>query len=134
MQQAPNLIDRVIDWFIPAELLAERESRQLARMFLISHVCGPFLGNVVPGALLFLDPHPGYPVAVLAASITSFWIFPFLLKFLGRYNLLCFLSVQNLIFCILWSCYFYGGVTSPTLPWVLTIPLLTFCYLGPSPR
>ena len=134
MQQAPNLIDRVIDWFIPPELAAERESRQLARMFLISHVCGPFLGNVVPGALLFLDPHPGFAVWVLAASITSFWIFPFLLKFFGRYNFLCFLSVQNLIFCILWSCYFYGGVTSPTLPWVLTIPLLTFCYLGPSPK
>jgi len=131
---ATNLIDRVIDWFIPAELAAEREKRQLARMFLISHVCGPFLGNVVPGALYFLDPHPGYPMAVLAASITAFWIFPFLLRATGRYNLLCFVSVQNLIFCILWSCYFYGGVTSPTLPWVLTIPLLTFCYLGPSPR
>jgi len=131
---ATNLIDRVIDWFIPAELAAEREKRQLARMFLISHVCGPFLGNVVPGALYFLDPHPGYPMGVLAASITAFWIFPFLLRATGRYNLLCFVSVQNLIFCILWSCYFYGGVTSPTLPWVLTIPLLTFCYLGPSPK
>jgi signal transduction histidine kinase len=131
---ATNLIDRLIDWFIPAELAAEREKRQLARMFLISHVCGPFLGNVVPGALYFLDPHPGFPMAVLAASITAFWIFPFLLRATGRYNLLCFISVQNLIFCILWSCYFYGGVTSPTLPWVLTIPLLTFCYLGPSPR
>jgi signal transduction histidine kinase len=42
------------------------------------------------------------------------------------------LSVQNLIFCILWSCYFYGGVHSPTLPWVLTIPLLAFFYIGPA--
>jgi signal transduction histidine kinase len=129
-----NAIDRLIDWFIPAEMAAEREKRQLARMFLISHICGPFLGNVVPGALYFLDPTPGLPVAVLAASITGFWLFPLLLKLTGRYNLLSFLSVQNLIFCILWSCYFYGGVSSPTLPWVLTIPLLTFCYLGPSPK
>ena len=64
----------------------------------------------MPGALFFLDPTPGYPVAVLAASITSFWIFPFLLKAIGRYNLLAFISIQNLIFCILWSCYYYGGV------------------------
>ncbi|WP_165842976.1 sensor histidine kinase [Phenylobacterium deserti] len=133
-KQRGSLIDRVIDWFIPPELKAEREKRQLARMFLISHVLGPFLGNVVPGALYFLDPTPGYPVAVLATSITGFWVFPFLLKAFGRYNLLSFISVQNLIFCILWSCYYYGGVTSPTLPWVLTIPLLTFCYLGPSPK
>ena len=132
----PNIIERLIDWFIPPQLAAEREKRQLARMFMISHICGPFLGNVVPGTLLFVAPHPGYPVAVLAASITGFWIFPFLLKAFGakHYNLLCFISVQNLIFCILWSCFFYGGVTSPTLSWVLTIPLLTFCYIGPSPQ
>jgi signal transduction histidine kinase len=132
--QASNPIDRLVDWFIPAELAAERETRQLARMFLISHLLGPLLGNVVPLGLYFLDPKPGYPVAVLAVSITAFWIFPFVLKAIGRYNLLAFISIQNLIFCILWSCYFNGGVTSPTLPWVLTIPLLAFFYLGPSPK
>ena len=44
------------------------------------------------------------------------------------------LSVENLIFCILWSCYFHGGIMSPTLPWTLTIPLLAFFYVGPSAR
>src|ERR1700757_2883447 len=135
-QTQANPIERLLDWFIPTEIAAEREKRQPARMFLISHICGPFLGNVVPGTLLFVEPHPGYPVAVLAASITGFWIFPFLLKAFGarHYNLLCFISVQNLIFCILWSCFFYGGGGSPALSWVLTIPLLTFCYIGPSPQ
>ncbi|THD81321.1 MAG: hypothetical protein E7812_04795 [Phenylobacterium sp.] len=134
VQEESSVLDRFIDWFIPAELAAQREKRQLARMFLVSHLLGPILGNVVPGALFFLEPHPGLPMAILAASITSFWIFPFLLKWFNHYNLLCFISVQNLMFCILWSCYFYGGVTSPTLPWVLTIPLLTFFYIGPSPK
>jgi signal transduction histidine kinase len=132
--KATNRLDQFIDWFIPAGLKAERETRQQARMFLISHVLGPFLGNVVPGALLFLDPTPGWPTAVLAVSITAFWVFPFLLKWTGRYNLWTFISVQNLQFCILWSCYFYGGVSSPTLPWVLTIPILAFFYLGNSPK
>ncbi|HEY8572960.1 HAMP domain-containing sensor histidine kinase [Phenylobacterium sp.] len=132
--QASNRLDRFIDWFIPAEIAGEREKRQQARMFLISHCLGPFLGNVVPGALLFLDPTPGWQTLVLAISITSFWIFPFVLKAVGRYNLLSFISVQNLHFCILWSCYYYGGVTSPTLPWVLTIPLLAFFYLGNAPK
>ncbi|MCR5878612.1 HAMP domain-containing sensor histidine kinase [Phenylobacterium sp. J367] len=132
--QATNLLDRFIDWFIPDEVKAERDKRQQARMFLISHCLGPILGNVVPGALLFLDPTPGFPTFVLMASITAFWVFPFLLKFTGRYNLWSFVSVQNLNFCILWSCYYYGGVTSPTLPWVLTIPLLAFFYLGYTPH
>jgi signal transduction histidine kinase len=126
------LLNRLVDWFIPAQLAADREARKQARMFLISHLFGPFMGNVVPGALYVLDPTPGYDVAVLTASITAFWVFPFILRAIGRYNLLVLLSVQNLIFCILWSCYFYGGVSSPTLPWVLTIPLLAFFYLGPA--
>jgi len=36
----------------------------------------------------------------------SFWLFPFLLRARVPYNPLALVSVQNLIFCILWSCYF----------------------------
>jgi signal transduction histidine kinase len=132
---ASSALDRFVDWFLPADIAAaDRDTRQRARMFLISHILGPFLGNTVPGALLLVDPSPGWPVAILAMSITGFWVFPFVLKAGARYNLLAFLSIQNLIFCILWSCYFYGGVSSPTLAWVLTIPLLAFFYLGSAPK
>ena len=126
-------LNRFVDWFIPADIAADREKRKQARLFLYSHLFGPFIGNTVPFALYLFDPNPGYRIDVLAASISAFWLFPFILRAFGRYNLLAILSVQDLIFCILWSCYFYGGVTSPTLPWVLTIPLLAFFYVGPSP-
>jgi signal transduction histidine kinase/ActR/RegA family two-component response regulator len=125
-------LDRIVDYFIPPNISADRDARNRAHVFLVSHLLGPFIGNVVPIALYFLDPAPGYEAAVLAVSITSFWIFPFLLKAGVSYNPLALVSIQNLIFCILWSCYFYGGVTSPTLPWVLVIPLLAFFYLGSS--
>lgn len=127
-------LNDLVDWFIPADIAVDREMRKQARMFLISHLFGPFIGNVVPLALYILDPNPGYAVAVLAISITGFWIFPFILRAVGHYNVLALISIQNLMFCILWSCFFYGGVTSPTLPWVLTIPLLAFFYLGSSPK
>ncbi|WP_158816794.1 HAMP domain-containing sensor histidine kinase [Methylocapsa sp. S129] len=126
--------DRIVDWFIPARLLAEREMRTRARMFLISHLFGPILGNVIPGYLFWLEPHPGATLLILALSITGFWVFPFLLKFTGRYVLLSYLSVQNLLFAILWGCYFYGGASSPFLPWLVTVPLLAFFYLGASVR
>src|SRR5579884_1033225 len=133
-QPTVERVTSFVDSFIPPDLAADREKRKQARMFLFSHVFGPFIGNVIPAAIYVLDPHPTYDVAVLALSITAFWIFPFALRWYGRYDLLVVLSVQNLIFCILWSCYFYGGVTSPTLSWVVTIPLLAFFYIGPNSR
>src|SRR6202167_2010478 len=127
-------LDRLVNYFIPPKIAADRDARNRAHVFLVSHILGPFIGNVVPIALYVFDPAPGYEVVVLAISITAFWIFPFVLRARVPYNPLALVSIQNLIFCILWSCYFYGGVTSPTLAWVLTIPLLAFFYLDSSAR
>jgi signal transduction histidine kinase len=126
--------DRFIDRFIPPTLLADREMRTRARMFLFSHMFGPILGNVIPACLFWLEPKSGTPLFVLAVSITCFWVFPFALKHTGRYALLSHLSIQNLLFAILWGCYFFGGASSPFLPWLVTVPLLAFFYLGASLR
>src|SRR6202045_352550 len=125
-------LDRLVNYFIPAEIAVDRDARNRSHVFLVSHILGPFIGNVVPIALYVFDPALGYEVVVLAISITAFWIFPFVLRAGAPYNPLALVSIQNLIFCILWGCYFYGGVTSPTLAWVLVIPLLAFFYLGSS--
>src|SRR6202041_4109608 len=123
-------LDRLVNYFIPAEIAADRDARNPAPFFVVSHFLGPFIGNVVPIALYVFDPAPGYEVVVLAISITAFWIFPFVVRAGAPYNPLALVSIQNLIFCILWSCYFYGGVTSPTLAWVLVIPVVAFFYVG----
>jgi hypothetical protein len=34
-----------LDWFIPAKIKKDQGAHQRARMFLISHLFGPFLGN-----------------------------------------------------------------------------------------
>jgi len=127
-------LDRLVNYFIPPDIAADRDTRNRAHVFLVSHILGPFIGSVVPIAIYALDPAPGYDVAVLAISIVAFWVFPFVLRAGAPYNPLALVSIENLIFCILWSCYFYGGVTSPTLAWVLVIPLLAFFYLGSSSR
>jgi signal transduction histidine kinase len=125
-------LDRVVNYFIPPAIAADREARNRAHVFLVSHILGPIIGSVVPITIYLLDPAPGFDVAVLATSIVAFWVFPFALRTGAPYNPLALVSIENLIFCILWSCYFYGGVTSPTLAWVLVIPLLAFFYLGSS--
>src|SRR5215218_3704979 len=118
-------LNDLVDWFLPATIENDREARQQARMFLFSHLFGPFIGNTVPLALYLLDPTPGMDVPVLVASITLFWTLPFIFKAYGHYNAVVLISVQNLVFVILLSCFFLGGVASPTLPWMLIIPLLT---------
>ena len=129
---SPARIYPLLDWFIPPALKADREMVQPARMFLISHLFGPFMANTIVIYLYVIDPMPGTSLAVLAMSLNAFWAFPFALKYLGHYQLLAMLSVENLIFSIFWGCYHYGGVSSPFLPWLLVVPLLAFWYLGPA--
>lgn len=126
--------DRFIDFVIPMSLLADREMRTRARMFLFSHLFGPFLGNVIPLYLFVIDPGSHGALGVLAAAITAFWLFPIALRLTGYYKLLSYISIQNLLFAILWGCFFYGGISSPFLPWLVTVPLLAFFYLGASQR
>jgi signal transduction histidine kinase len=122
----------LLDWFMPPALGTSRDMQQPARMFLISHIFGPFLGHTITIYLYLLDPRPDYGLWVLAASITAFWAFPLALKLTGAYTALSLISVQNLIFAVLWGAYHYGGVSSPFLPWFTVVPLLAFFYLGPA--
>jgi signal transduction histidine kinase len=121
----------LLDYFIPPEMRVNTEAHRRARMFMLSHVFGPILGNTIPLYLVVTGISRDYRAMVFFLSILAFWIYPFVLRATGRYQLLAFLSVQNLIFCVLWACYSYGGVSSPFLPWILIFPLLAFLYLPP---
>ena len=131
---SPVMIYPLLDRFIPPALRADREMQQRARMFLISHIFGPFLGNTMPIYLYWLDPHPGYGLWVLGGAITIYWAFPYALKHTGAYTALALISVGNLVFIVLWGCFHYGGVSSPFVSWLVVVPLLAFLYLGPAPR
>ena len=122
-------LDGFLDYFIPVEIRVRPDSHRRARMFMLSHVFGPFLGNVIPLYLYVVGMEQDYRFWVFAASITCFWVYPFLLKWTRQYNVLAFVSIQNLLFCILWACYSYGGIYSPFLPWLLITPILAFFYL-----
>ena len=127
-------IDGFLDYFIPVEIRVRPDSHRRARMFMLSHVFGPFLGNVIPLYLYIVGQVADYRFWTFAASITAFWIYPFVLKWTRAYNVIAFVSVQNLLFCILWACYSYGGIYSPFLPWLLITPILAFFYLPSQGR
>jgi len=119
-----------LDYFIPGELQVQPDAHRRARMFMMSHAFGPFLGIVIPLYLhFFLNIATDYRFWTFLASILAFWVYPFALRITKRYQTIAFISVQNLIFCILWACYAYGGIFSPFLSWALIIPMLSFFYL-----
>ena len=130
---ASSRLFALVNWFIPKKLMADADVVQGVHMFLISHFFGPFLGHTISLYILYVQGTPDWPWVVLFTAITLFWPFSFALRMTGCYVPLAFISIQNLLFCILWGCYHYGGASSPFLPWLITVPLLAFFYL-PSAR
>lgn len=128
-------LNAVVDWFVPAKLKKSPDTLQAVRMFLFSHLCGPILGHTITFAMLYQRGQADLAWWVLFVAITAFWPFALVLRLTGWYVPLAMLSIQNLMFCIFWGCYQYGGVSSPIMPWLVTVPLLGFFYLpGRSTR
>jgi signal transduction histidine kinase/CheY-like chemotaxis protein len=134
MQSMQSALDAVIDWFMPDRFRGDVLSERRIRMFLISHLFGPLISHPITIFLMIFDPNPWPHVPILGASITLFWVFLLAVKYLPvKYETLALISVQNLIFAILWGSYHYGGGSSPFLMWLLIVPLLAFFYLGSTP-
>jgi signal transduction histidine kinase len=135
LQHFVERLNAAVDWFVPAELKQAPDMLQAVRMFLFSHLCGPILGHTITLSMLFLRGGADAAWWVLFAAITAFWPLAFILRLTGWYVPLSLLSIQNLMFCIFWGCYQYGGISSPIMPWLVTVPLLGFFYLpGRSTR
>ena len=98
-------------------------------MFLFSHLFGPFLGHTISLFMLFVGGRADLSWWILVLSISAFWVYPIVLRLTGWYIPLALISIQNLMFCIFWGCYQYGGISSPIMPWLVTVPLLAFFYL-----
>lgn len=126
-------IVRYIDWFIPAEAKLERSERGLAQNFVFTHLFGPALSQSISVFLYLSDPNPGFACWTVIVCICLFWALPFVYKYTGDLQLSALMSVELLAFTSLFGAYFYGGVSSPFLPWMLVSLLLGFFYLSERP-
>lgn len=124
-----------VDWFIPERLKQSRNLLQAVRMFLFSHLVGPFLGLTIAFFMLYVNGQADLSWWIFFFAVTAFWPFALVLRLTGWYVPLALISIENLMFCIFWGCYQYGGISSPIMPWLVTVPLLAFFYLpGRSTR
>jgi len=120
----------MIDWFIPSAAKAERSELSLARNFVFTHLFGPALSQSISLFLYLSDPNPGVACWTVISCIWLFWTLPFVYKRSGSLQLSALISVELLAFTSLFGSYYYGGVSSPFLPWVLVALLIGFFYLG----
>ena len=115
---------KFIDWFIPAGTKLERSQRGLAQNFVFTHLFGPLLSQSISLFLYLSDPHRGVACWTVIVCIWLFWAFPFVYRASGNLQLSALISVELLAFTSLFGAYFYGGVSSPFLPWLLVSLLL----------
>lgn len=123
----------IIDWFIPAELRTNTANLWRARIFAISHLLGPCSAIAILGFLYYALPARDWVFWTICILCGAFWLLPFALRFSRTLMWLALFSFCDLTFVSVFGSYFYGGVSSPFLPWCLAALLIGFFYIGDRP-
>ena len=130
------LTDRLVpavDWFVPAGLRETTASLWQARIFVISHFLGPFSAVAALGYLYHVQDAHDWVFWTLCTLCISFWLLPFALRWAGQLFGPAFYSFCALTTVSVFGSFYYGGVSSPFLPWFLTAQMLGFFYLSDRP-
>ena len=128
-----NRVIRIIDYFLPEGTLLERSELSMARNFIFTHLIGPLIAQSIGVYLYRTDPDPGFACWTIIFCIDLFWLLPLAYKYFNRLRTWTLVTVQLLTFTSLFGTYFYGGVSSPFLPWLIVALLLGFFYLSDRP-
>jgi signal transduction histidine kinase len=127
-------INNAIDRLIPEEIRAETSNLMMVRTFVFLHLAGPAMGHSVILFLWSASASVGWQFWLLEANVCFFWTVPLLLRKTGNLELPAALSVQALVFLSLFGSFFYGGISSPFLPWSMIALLIGFFYLAEHTR
>jgi signal transduction histidine kinase len=125
-------IYRFIDWFIPPAIRETESDRLMARTFVLLHLLGPAMGHSVTYFLWQALADAGWQFWATEAIVVSFLAIPLLLRIGGSLRVAAMVSVQVLVGLSLFGSFFFGGISSPLLPWFLIAMVLGFFYLADS--
>ena len=123
-------LEKLVDWFVPNSALLDRAERSVARNFVLTHFLGPLMSQSMCVFLYRTDPDPGFACYTIIACVCLFWTLPFVLRYTQSIRIAAILSVELLAFTALFGTYFYGGASSPCLPWLIVALLLGFFYFS----
>jgi signal transduction histidine kinase len=122
----------IIDWFIPPAIRETESDRLMARTFVLLHLLGPAMGHSVTYFLWMETGGDNWQFWVLESMVASFFGISFLLRATGSMQIAAISSVQMLVAVSLFGSFFFGGISSPLLPWFLIAMVLGFFYLSDS--
>lgn len=122
--------NKLINWFIPRSAITGRTNQEMARIFVFTHLAGPIIAQPMGILLYLMSPSVTPQLIVMVAGIASFWVLPFILRATGNLNLVTALSFQGLAAISLFGTFFYGGFSSPFLPWLIISLMLGLFYLS----
>ncbi len=123
---------RLIDWFIPAAIRETESDRLMTRTFVLLHLLGPLMGHSVTYFLWQTPAGATWQFWCTEAMVASFFLIPFMLRQWGSMRMAAICSVQILVGLSLFGSFFFGGISSPFLPWFLIAMVLGFFYLSDS--
>src|ERR1700685_3798536 len=101
---------RIIDWFIPAELRINTANLWRARIFVISHLIGPFSAVAILGYLYRALAVHDFVFWLICALCVAFWLLQFALKRMRTLTWLALFSFCDLTFVSFLGSFFYVGV------------------------
>lgn len=122
----------IIDWFIPAAIRETESDRLMTRTFVLLHLLGPLMGHSVTYFLWMETGGDNWQFWVTEIMVASFFAIPFVLRQWGSMLIAAISSVQMLVALSLFGSFFFGGISSPFLPWFLIAMVLGFFYLSDS--
>ncbi len=123
-------LTQIIDYFIPARMRNAQANLMKVRTFVLLHLLGPAMGHSVVLFLWSASNVITWQFWVVEAGVVFFWLIPVLVKITRSLMLPATLSVQGLVFLSLFGSFYYGGISSPFMPWLLIALLLGFFYLA----
>ncbi len=123
---------KIIDWFIPLAIRETESDRLMARTFVLLHLLGPAMGHSVTYFLWQTPAGATWQFWCTEAMVASFFGIPFMLRHWGSMRAAAITSVQMLVGLSLFGSFFFGGISSPFLPWFLIAMVLGFFYLSDS--
>ena len=121
---------RFLDWFIPPTIRETESDRLMARTFVILHLLGPLMGHSVTYFLWQTSAGATWQFWTTEVIVVSFLATPLLLRVCESLRIAAMVSVQLLVGLSLFGSFFFGGISSPLLPWFLIAMVLGFFYLA----